>query len=167
MIVSSTRGIYDRSASLTNECEISCFVFCCQMQLSIVLDTLANNKKPYAADNNQKNKTGQYSVKCQKYFRRIRSNIWFTRCNFVASDTNCFSSLFSVACKFLKLCHFISKLLALVIHFSRLRTKINPYLEDLPQADFGGVFETISSIGKEKSRTANYVNWSNPHCLFM
>ena len=72
--------------------------------------------------------------------------------------THCFSSLFSVACKFLKLCHFISKLLALVIHFSRLRTKIDPYLEDLPQADFGGVFETISSIGKEKSRTANYVN---------
>ena len=65
---------------------------------------------------------------------------------------------FSVACIFLKLCHFISKLLALVIHFSRLRTKIDPYLEDLPQADFGGVFETISSIGKEKSRTANYVN---------
>ena len=132
------------------------------MQLSIVLDTLANNKKPYAADNNQKNKTSQYS--CQKYFRRIRSNIWFTRCNFVASDTNCFSSLFSVACKFLKLCHFISKLLALLIHFSRLRTKIDQYLEDLPQADFGGVFETISSIGKEKSRNANYVNWSNPFC---
>ena len=108
VIVSSTRGIYDRSASLTNECEISCFVFCCQMQLSIVLDTLANNKKPYAADNNQKNKTGQYSVKCQKYFRRIRSNIWFTRCNFVASDTNCFSSLFFCCMQILK---------ALSLHF--------------------------------------------------
>ena len=114
--MSSTRGIYDRSASLTCEYEISCFVFYCQMQLSIVLDALANNKKPHAADNNQKSKTGQYSVRCRKYFRRIRSNIWFTRCNFVASDTNCVSSLVSVECKFLKLCHFISKLLALVIH---------------------------------------------------